>query len=375
MTMKKTVTIIAALLLLLPAALRAGTPERISRILDNLPVSREQIPAQGTFACAQLSGTLQFYTESRTENGETGIVQVGARLFSDQVKKAYDPVIMSFVERLWVELLIRKTTDSQKALLKEYGVRLVLDGYPLGTGSHRDLDRTLGAITSISSMRITTGGNEIDLFMRTKSDATLHIYIPADRDLLFPYDKKEHEELLISELKTLKAKYTQDIPESDAVKAENGLSVTGGDCYMIDSLRNDVFLTSAGKPVFDKAYPEESMRNMLMGALPATVLSDISLDIRPHTYDREIRNFQIPMSGFLGYFQQQGLKFYSAAMNRTNSGYQCILVMYHPVYNYLHMFSVSFTADQLFSGKAVTLKSDLSAFIPQHNIKNLFQEK
>ena len=49
--------------------------------------------------------------------------------------------------------------------------------------------------------------------------------------------------------------------------------------------------------------------------------------------------------------------------------------MYHPVYNYLHMLSVRFTPDQLEQTSDRVIKADLSTFIPQHNIKNLFQEK
>lgn len=339
---------------------QAGTPERITRILDAMPIDRQQIPASGTFSCFQLSGTTQFYTESQQDGS---IAQIGAKLFSDNVRKAYDPVVISCVERIWVELLLRRTTDKQIALLKEYGVRMVLDGYPLGKGNHKDLSQALSVINSISSISMTTGGNEIDLFMRSKSGTTLHIYIPADRDLLFPFDKKEHEEFLLTELTRSRARYVQS-------------EQNGSECYMIDSLTNDVFY-SEGKPIFDKKYPVESMRNILMGAAPASALSNIKLKITPHTYNKDLSRSIINMSlsNFLGYFQQQGLKFYSAQMDRDGERYQCILVMFHPTYNYMHMFSLSFTSDQLFSGQAVTLNSDLSAFIPQHYIKNLFQEK
>ena len=357
--MKKKSIIISAILAFLPAVVLAETPQRIRRLLDRMPMNGQAIPAEGSFTCPQLSGTLQFYTESESD----GTSQLGARLFSDGIRKAYDPVILGCVERLWVELLLRKTADSQKALLKEYGVRMVLDGYPLGSGSHRNLSQDLEVINSMSGLTMTTGTNEIDMFIRSKSGSTLHIYIPADRDLLFPYDKKEHEELLLSQLEHSTARYTQMEPD-------------GPECYMIDSLTNDVF-SIGDRPVFDRKFPAESMRNILMCALPASDFANISLRIQPHTYSKELgrRFINVRMSDFLGYFQKQGLKFYSAKMENAGDRYQCILVMFHPTYNYLHMFSLSFTPDQLFSDKAVTLKSDLSTFIPQHNIKNLFQEK
>lgn len=347
------------------------TPERIARMIESMPMS--VVPQSGQFRCPELSSTVMFYTQS--ENGITE--QLGALLFSDGVRKSYDPVIISFVERLWVELLLRKTTASQNSLLKEYGVRIVLGGYPLGSGSFRNLDQALGVINALTSVTLSTGGNEIDMQMRDTTDATLHFYIPASRDLLFQYDKKEHEERLLKQLGENKTTYRQTLPESTIfTNTDNGLLAIGGECYMIDSLRNDVFYTPDRRLLWDpKEYPEESMRNILMGAAAPGHLLGITLNVTPHAYNRDIKKFKIPMNLLLGYLQQQGFRFYTGDMGRDGDRYQCLLAMFHPVYNYLHILSVSFTPDQLEGNAEVTLKADLSTFIPQHNIKNLFQEK
>lgn len=366
---------ILALLALIPVVraqdgIEIKTPERIARMLESMPISN--IPQSGQFQCTELSNTILFYTEAK--DGVT--VQLGARLFSPGVRGAYDPVIISFVERLWVELLLRKTTASQASLLKEYGVRIVLGGYPLGSGSFRQLGQALDVINAINSLTLTTGGNEIDLFIRDAADNSLHIYIPANRDLLFPYDKKEHEERLIRDILTNTTGYKQTLPEStELIKADNGLLVTGGECYMIDSLRNDIFFGNDRRIVFSSAYPDESMRNLMMGAVDAQKVQGFYLEITPHTYNRDIKPFKTSMSGFLGYVQQQGFRFFTGSVGRDGEHCQCLLVMYHPVYNYLHMLSVRFTPDQLEQTSDRVIKADLSTFIPQHNIKNLFQEK
>ena len=365
------VLLAAALPLSAESGIEIKTPERIARMLESMPA--DDIPQSGQFRCPQLSGTIVFYTEAK--DGVTD--QVGARLFSQGIRDGYDPVIISFVERLWVELLLRKTTASQTDLLKEYGVRIVLGGYPLGSGNFTKLDQALDVINSLTSVSITTGGNEIDMFMRDNGEATLHIYIPANRDLLFPYDKKEHEERLIMELKENNISYRQSLPESTSfTRTDNNLLAIGGECYMIDSLRNDVFYTPDRRLLWDPlTYPEESMRNILMGAAAPGHLLGITLNITPHTYERGIKKFKIPMNLLLGYLQQQGYRFYTGDMGRDGDRCQCLLAMFHPVYNYLHILSLSFTPEQLEADSEVTLKADLSTFIPQHNIKNLFQEK
>ena len=347
------------------------TPERIARMLENMPV--KDIPSSGQFRCTELSGTLLFYTEAHDNITE----QLGARLFSDQVRKAYDPVIIGFVERLWVELLLRKTTSSQSSLLKEYGVRMVLGGYPLGGSGFRQLDQALDVINSLTSLSITTGGNEIDMFMRDRTGSTLHIYIPASRDLLFPFDKKEHEERLIRDLKESKANYRQTVPEAKELRrTDNGVLAAGGECYMIDSLSNDVFYNIDKRILWNAtSYPEESMRNILMGAADREHTTGLIMDVTPHTYNREISNFKIKMSQFMGFIQQQGFRFYTGTVGRNGERCQCLLAMYHPIYTYLHILSVSFFPRQLESAGEQTIDAHLSTIIPQHNIKNLFQEK
>ena len=374
--MNRTKNILAILLLAMAPSFAAAqqqevkSPERIARMVESMPV--KNLPANGSFACTELSSTVQFYTES----AEGVIVQLGARLFSDNVRKAYDPVIISFVERLWAELLLRKTTQSQAALLKEYGVRIVLGGYPLGVGAFSSLGQAFDVINSLSSLSLTTGGSEIDMFMRGRNSETLHIYIPSSRDLLFQYDKKEHEEIFLNDLFNNRTGYKQTLPEStDFMNTANGLLVIGGECYMIDSLRNDVFYTKDKIVVFSAEYPEESMRNLMMGAVDPKAAAGIYLDLTPHTYNRDIKGFRTTMSRFMGFVQQQGFRFYTGDAGRNGDKCQCLLALYHPVYNYLHILSVSFTPGQLESGKEETIKADLSTFIPQHNIKNLFQEK
>lgn len=374
--MNKLKYILAAALLLSFTAISAQdgveikTPERISRMLESMPVS--DIPLSGQFRCPELSSTLVFYTESNY--GVT--VQLGAKLFSDGIRKEYDPVIISFVERLWVELLLRNTTASQSSLLKEYGVRIVLGGYPLGSGSFTNLSQALAVLNSLSSLSITTGGNEIDMFMRDQAGSTMHIYIPASRDLLFPYDKKEHEEMLVKELFDSKTQYSQTIPEStDFIKTDNGLLAVGGECYMIDSLNNNVFFGSDGKILFNRAYPDETMRNILMCAAKKEDIHGKRLNIRLHTYNKEMGILTMSLEQVLAFFQQQGVKFYTGNLGDNGNKHQCLLAMYHPVYNYINILSVSFLPEQLDATGITVINADLSAFIPQHNIKNLFQEK
>ena len=144
---------------------------------------------------------------------------------------------------------------------------------------------------------------------------------------------------------------------------------------MIDSLRNDVFYTADKKILYSSEYPDETVRNMLMCATGKDLIHNKRLSIRLHTYNRDLGFLTVSLESFLAYFEQQGVRFYTGYLGNNGERHQCLLAMFHPVYNYIHILSVSFLPMQLDATGMTVIEADLSTFIPQHNIKNLFQEK
>lgn len=348
-----------------------GTPARIARIISQFPCS---VPENGTFKCTELGQTVRFYT-----TGSGGSVnRIGVCLFSDELKRTSDLNVCECVERLWAELLLKRTVSAQNSLLKEYGVRMVLNGFPLGSAQFAGLDRAYSVISSMDSFEMTVQENPIVVTVRNETDV-LKIYLPADRDLLFPYDKKEHEELQLRSLRASRDVYEPVDISGNAVKGKNGLWIQEGQGYLIDSLRNDVFLVrNAGgfAPVFDRNHAVESVQNMFLCALPLKLLENKTLDVRFRMYDRSNRvTEKIDLSRFLAFMRNQGLSFYCSAFDIEGSSFKVLVLMYHPVYKYVHMLTADIgNPDVLFGGGPAELECVLSSFIPQHNIKSLFIE-
>lgn len=350
----------------------AQTPERISRLIDNMPCS---VPVQGTFWCEQLSGSLSFYSRSEDD----AVVQVGAHLFANDIKVKLDTLIVERVERLWLEMLLRRTPELQGSLLKEYGIRMVLNGYLFGRGNFCSLDDAMSVIRQSTSVEIVTGGREIDFAIIDKSVNSLHFYIPADRDLLFPWDKKEAEDLARRKLRLAKDNYVPvRVDASNAISTTSGVMIAGGECYMIDSLRNDVFLISKGKtavPVFGGDFPVESLRNMLMSVLKPEQISDWNVSLRFRSYTQTQEILQLPIGTLLMFLRNQGLKAYTALYGSNVNSYRVLMVVYHPIYQYLHMVLFTFPADVFRTNGRKVFDAEMSMFIPQHNIKSLFNDK
>ena len=342
------------------------TPRHILRIVEQLKC---ELPEEGTFICSSLNVNRSLYVE---RSGEA-IIQIGLRLFTASMREDLDIIVCNSVERIFLELALAQNVQKQKALLKEYRVSLLYNGFLLGTVQFPSIEKALEVFTEDASLSLTSERGKITLRVRSNDDAVV-ITLPSDRELLFAYDKKEHEELLREELAAWKGRYVAPNmkPEvSDLQQVEGGCYVFPGEAYMIDSLRSDTYYAVEGNSLrayFKEEMPSLSLQNLLMGCVPA---NNVGLKLRYRTYERNERYCVLSLDKYLGYMQHQGLKFYSAVISDDGDGLQGVLLMHHPIYNYIHMAIVRYDS-RIFSASEATLEGDFYTFIPQHNIKSLF---
>lgn len=351
--------------MLCPGVYGIETSRHIARIVELLPC---ELPQSGTFTCSQLNIGRQLYVERKGD----AVTQIGVRLFSSNVRESLDVVVCNAVERLWLELVLSKEVSKQKALMTEQRFSIVYNGFALGTPQFSTLAKALHVFAQDASVLLNASENKIVLRIRYAEDA-LVITLPADRELLYAYDKKEHEDVIKEELaEWTRPHRTTPLPFLNELENyENGVWMLPGRAYMIDSLKNETYYTiSNGRPcpLFDEEYSGESLQNLLMGCFSTT---KVDLHVRYRTYEREKVYCSMSLTHFLGYMQQQGMDFYSAAYTADNGCRQCLLLMHHPMYDYIHMLVVN-NPSSLFAGGHTVLEGDFYTFIPQHNIKSLF---
>lgn len=342
------------------------TFRHIARIVKMLPC---ELPEEGTFICPQIDVDCPLYVERR--NG--AISQIGVRLFAKEMRLALDDVVCNAIERLCLELILCDNIEKQKKLLQENRMSFVYNGFPLGTVQFSVLKNALGLINDVNSI-VTLNSEKGKIILRVKrADDALVITIPADRELLFAYDKKEHEALLDEELNSWNIPFrTQAIPNIDELQqlADN-VYVMPGVSYMIDSLKNEIYysiINGQVRVLFHKDEPEKSLQNVLMGIVP---MKNMSLNVRRHRYERGEAYCRVSLENFLGYMQYCGMDFYSAAYRDDDGNIQGVLLMHHPIYDYVHMLIVEDNS-ALYTDSDVVFQGDFYSFIPQHNIKTLF---
>ncbi|MBR5842682.1 MAG: hypothetical protein IKY64_08795 [Bacteroidaceae bacterium] len=341
------------------------TPRQIARIIEQLSC---ELPEKGTFICSSVDMSFPLYIE----RNDVAVTQVGLRLFTEDMRADLDHIVCNAVERLMLELKLSSDVKKQKKLLKEYQVTLVFNGFNLGTVQFPSLDNALRLFQNDALVTMKVENKQIILRVQSGDDVWM-ITMPADRELLYAYDKKEHEDILKNELESWSGKYKKNqLPtKAELQNVEEGVYLLPGMSYMIDSLKSDSYYTVNGEqvlPLFEKSQPVKSLQNLLLGCVEK---KDVSVKLRYRTYDREEKYCSMPLSSFLGYMQSQGLELYSAVYSQENNELRGLLLMFHPIYNYTHMVIVNYDK-AIFGANETCLFGEFYTFIPQHNIKNLF---
>lgn len=361
---------IALLCLLSATCCAAGTdmPQSLALIADELGM---EIPIGKEFHCPRVHGNPLLYS---TEEEGT-LTQVGVRLFSQETRDNTVPQVCDCIERLWLELLLADGIEAQNKLLKTRNVRMTVDGFPLGSKHFQSIDVALDIIKASTQTHLKAEAEDIIMDFRTFSATNLRIILPADRSVIFPFDKKEHEEFLYKILSGYTGVFSpqrMEIPSS--MTQENGYWVSGGQYYMIDSLSNNVYYRKdKGKTavVCDPSDPVTSLRNMAMGAVPQELLSGIVLEIRFKAYNQNLRNLKVTLSHFLSCMEGQGLAVYSGKLSSSKSD-KVLLVFHHPLFKYINMLTINIPKGSAFPSPCI-LPAEFTAFIPQSNINNLFE--
>jgi hypothetical protein len=374
--MKKYLTrLLVGLALCLPGAptpMRADVPLRLVRIQSALPCG---VPQQGgTFLCPQLTSDHQLVVE-RNAAGE--VTHLGVSIFSTEFKAYYNVAVCNCVERSFLELLETGTTSERQIWLRQYGVRLLYNGYPFGTPQFTDLSRGMKLINEQARLDLSEEDNCYQFTVTSPSDDALSLCVPKDREYIFATDKKEEDEVVDRLLQNGKHyTLTPLTPQTSQLRSlRPNLWVWPGQSYMIDSLSTEKYYVRAGEqwtPLYAAETPCESMRNLLLGQVSGR---DIRLDVTHKMYGLSHPQFLISLSDFLGILAQQDCRMYATA--RLVEGGQAVsglLLIENVRYNYIHLVTVTAPVADLFVEHPL-LRTYLYTNVPQHNVLNLFFDK
>ncbi|GHT54629.1 hypothetical protein FACS189446_4730 [Bacteroidia bacterium] len=189
-------------------------------------------------------------------------------------------------------------------------------------------------------------------------------------------DKKESDEGLYEWLKT--AECAETMQKTDSVCAAGLQRVEGTDLYkqqgntlLVQLINSDTYLQRSGnryQPVYDIAYPEESLANLF---ITKQIKNTLTLQITHRMYGGLTPQLTIPLNRFTCLLKDD-FETYCMLYHSNGETIRISVVLYNREDNYIHLLRIKTSREQIFREHGI-LTVDFYTHIPLYNLKSLFQ--
>ncbi|MDR1161337.1 MAG: hypothetical protein LBK45_03265 [Tannerellaceae bacterium] len=320
------------------------------------------------FACPDVAGSKRILIEHDMPDN---INHLGISLFSDNAKINIHETVCNFLERLFLELVLLPDKKAVQEKLKEYKVKILLNGAPYGTKGFPALLPALNNIgpdtpfTLIKEPALFTGRWNID------KQNTVTISFPAERELITGYNKREADEkvnaLLMDYSHREEACQADVLPDSGRTFASDAIIyMERGNFFMHEAIHNHVYYLRHNDNNYylltNIKYPVEATSNLFLGytssANPILKLT--------HIYNSHPSEITIPLTDFICLFKNEFESFCSILSNEDGA-IKITLILHHKEYNYIHMLSAETSIRNILYQEG-SIDADFHSNISQHNL-------
>ena len=329
-------------------------------------------PADSIFNCPRVTKGKSFIVRYNSKNE---IEHLGVSLFSPETKEMINAPVCNFIERVMLELLLQKSTSDIQSKLKEYKINLQRNGVEYGKGYFTSLSQLLDDIQYPTRFAIRKDSVYTAIW-EFGDNELFSMSFPASRELIFGTDKKESDqnigEYFVNNDTCTFASVNENVSASELSRLEGtDLYVRKGNVFLTNQINSDTYYQRSDgfyRPVFDPAYPRESLANLF---ITKQIENSLFLKITHRTYGGFTPDFTIPLNRFLCLFDK-GFTTYYLLYPTDSKNVRISIILYNRDFNYIHLLRVQTTVDQLFSKNGILI-ADFYTNIPQHNLKSLFQ--
>lgn len=289
-------------------------------------------------------------------------------LFASEVKTEYPSIVYDFLERYLYEI------DS----LQQCGENIyqrVLDDKVFFNVGHVETARMINPDMPFSISQIEDKYYDV-AWRDTLGHTILDIAFPAQYELLLRKPKNIIEKELfelVSEKRTYIPRQSFEhrlVPHEDGYMTNSNVSN-----YYIESLNTAVYYktddSGSFAPIFDDEDKWHSAANLLQGCIDD--ISDYKLFIEQNLYGFNKMQYSITLQQWLAYCQSMQFTMYFAVEEELEDGLKALLVAQSRDLGFNHILSVVIPDDFVRNRKSV-LKVVMNAYVPTHNVKDLYQQ-
>ena len=289
-------------------------------------------------------------------------------LFADEYKQKYPSVVYDFLERYLYEIdsLVKKG-ESVSQRLKDDKV-VFFEGDP-------SIASSLSPLTAFSIMA--TDDKYSQVIGTDSSDSViLNMAFPMQYELLLGKPKVQIEKEMKEYLKNFRDYVPLSVDAEELKMNADSIWVTmTTNHYYIESLNTSRYYkrmdTAGYVPIFDSSDRWHSAANLFHGVIDS--VDGYRLYVEQNLYGYKKTHYTLPLSQWLAYCQAMKFDVYFAVEEEREDGLKALLITHSRDLNFNHVLSIIIPENFVCKSNTV-FKVVLNAYIPTHNVKDLYQQ-
>lgn len=296
------------------------------------------------------------------------IEHIGIKLFSEDMRNANPLPIYDFLEYAFLDKEYAITEDK----LAYIDVKFIKGGW-----------NDMRLVTdSTECMVKNVDGKKYSVEWNVKGKGNVSMVFPVKYSLILGEPRRKIEQAFIDKACKFKPQYNADATLSDSSILKR-VSVNDtvlyerlGETYLDPTINGNTYYSrqdSIFMPVFDKAFPELSVKNAIL-LKSNDIMGDFDVEARFIRMENEVDVKELTLRQLVDFALEDGCKPYVGISGIKDNMLKGTLFLYNKALGYDHI--VSFTADV---GKMETHEMEFKArvylFAPTTNVKELFLDE
>ena len=330
--------------------------ETLYQLAQSLRISPDSVP-EG-FSCKTIDGNcISLIKEDQM------ITHIGYHLFSEESHSASHSDVLSFIERIILQLMY-PGFKTKEWLLRDYKMKFEKGGISDVKRIHCDDE---------FSLSIQGGKNAVAIWSRN-GKSFLEFSFPMEYGLLSSEDKVEAEANFSNDV--LKSVIQEEKVHPQTVKMlkksiQNDFFTKKGNYYIDKRINSDTYYKLVdGTPslLLDVTYPAESSANMM---LDMSTGGDYRLNFKQILYGYKHKQFQTSLRQWLSFCQIQGCKLYFGIEKILSTGVRASVIAVNELAGYNHVMFVKIPF-RVIDDKKGEIEAQIHTYVPMHNVTDLF---
>ena len=292
------------------------------------------------------------------------LTNIGLKLFHPDIRASYSPIVTDFLERYFLQLCTWKDKSTLSQKLHDDKVMF-----------------TAGSVSAISSITPETAfcisrtdSKYYEATWSVNSKPILSVAFPIQYELLLGMPQAEIEQGLADEIfHTMPATFAPPQPQSLTETVEGIYQSAPVANYMIETLTTCTYYTKDNDGsyslIVDAAHPDMSATNIFHDASAF----DNNIVIDQELYGFKKKHFVASLQQLVAMFKMQGFTVYTSVESTSADARRVLIVAESKDLGYNHMLSVV-VPDSFISNPKAEFTARLFAYIPTHNLKNLYKQ-